>query len=230
MRSYAMTAVGQAQRLGITDIAQLKQALGKTIVDRATGYQGYNPAGLGEFREPGRPCRPEGQNVDPDCLGQANDVPFGFASLTNLVAAYINPTSPASFGNDQNLNSGYARLAHAAQSFLLDVDSSPTRTGTRAWAWFEGNIKYRNTDGDDPSWVMAPTPAVTNVRINGTTMLVTAPNGAACGIAYNPASSLDSGDTAIAAGSRARSVDTTGHTGETYRLTCGSARVTGTLP
>ena len=144
------------------------------------------------------------------------------------------------FSGDYWSASGYDHRALSALSFYYDETSVTGRTGLRAWdAVYQNFRRDVSLLADDPRWSIRPRPEIRNVRVHRdqttATLRFDAPDGAACRYYVGesvPASTLDSGDTAVPAGIRERSIGLSGLSSGTtyhYRLTCGAARVAGTF-
>lgn len=118
---------------------------------------------------------------------------------------------------------------------LFEDATTAYGTGRRAWERVFGSLTGSEGRNTAVNWMIAPRDRIQNVRATpgtGTLALAwTAPSGAACTVAMNPASSDDSGDSAATAHGRAQSYNATGLTAgaNTYRITCGAARVSGTV-
>lgn len=132
-------------------------------------------------------------------------------------------------GVDHNYSNLYADVVA-----LWNEASVPSGSGQRAWERVYGSLT--GTDGRNvgPNWLIVPRDRIQNIRATpgtGTLALAwTAPSGAACLVALNPTSSDDSGDSAATAHGRAQTFSATGLSAgsNTYRITCGTARVSGT--
>ena len=97
-----------------------------------------------------------------------------------------------------------------------------------------GDMNSQQTRMTGPEYAFVPRDRIQNVRatpgVGSLALAWTAPSGAACLVAMNPTSSDDSGDATATAKGRAQSYNATGLTAgaNTYRITCGTARVSGT--
>ena len=117
---------------------------------------------------------------------------------------------------------------------LFEDATTSYGSGRRAWERVIGSLVGSDGRNTAVNWMMAPRDRIQNVRATpgtGTLALAwTAPSGAACVVALNPASSDDSGDSTATAHGRAQTFSATGLSAgsNTYRITCGTARVSGT--
>lgn len=120
---------------------------------------------------------------------------------------------------------GESFLAGLAGAIDLKRTTNSTQSVRRAWEVVTQNAPITAASAS-LKWLYWPTAAITNVRVSGTTLRFTAPDGAACSWAADAASTLDSGETALSAGIRERTVDLSSlEAGQhTIRLTCGTAR------
>jgi hypothetical protein len=112
-------------------------------------------------------------------------------------------------------------------------------TGLRAWHWVQGNALGKSLQGNALQWPHAPRDRIGGLAVSAGSAAArfafTAPDASACKLFLNtaaPESSSDASDATIASGSRRRvhvasglSASATYH----YRLTCGTARVSGTV-
>jgi hypothetical protein len=111
----------------------------------------------------------------------------------------------------------------------------PSGTGRRAWERVTGDLNGQQNRMNAPEYAFVPRDRIQNVRATpgtGTLALAwTAPSGAACVVGINPTSSDDSGDSAATAHGRAQSYSASGLSAgaNVYRITCGTARVSGTV-
>lgn len=238
LSGYLGTALGYLDALGVgagIGIDTTGRLWRGTAVRKATD-SAYNGFLLSQYQSPLAPCRPEGEDSVPNCLSQSLGAPYAFTSYGNLLNGWVSSYRTINtFTNDADLNSGYARIIRAALSFddgMQFTLNGGTYKGTRAWQWVNANVKYTNTAGDDPTWEMTPTVLVSNASVNSAgTLRFSAPNGAACGYSINPASTLDSGDVAIAGGTLYRQVALGAlASGTKVRVTCGAGRVTVSVP
>ncbi len=117
---------------------------------------------------------------------------------------------------------------------LFEDASTAYGSGRRAWERVYGSMAGSDGRNTAVNWMLVPRDRIQNVRATpgtGTLSLAwTAPSGAACTVALNPADSTDSGDSAATAKGRAQSYSATGLSAgaNVYRITCGTARTTGT--
>ena len=133
-------------------------------------------------------------------------------------------------GVDHNYSNLYADTVA-----LFEDLSTSYGTGRRAWERVYGSLNGLDGRNTGPNWMLIPRDRIANVRATpgtGTLALAwTAPSGAACTVAINPADSTDSGDSAATAKGRAQTFSATGLSAgaNTYRITCGTARVSGAV-
>lgn len=131
-------------------------------------------------------------------------------------------------GTDHNYNNLYADVVAMFEDLSISQGS-----GRRAWERVYGTLTSIDSRNTGPQWALYPRDRIQSVRaIPGTGTLAlswTAPSGAACTVAMNPTSSDDSGDATATAHGRAQTYNATGLTAgaNTYRITCGTARVSG---
>jgi hypothetical protein len=136
--------------------------------------------------------------------------------------------------NNNDPEHGYSHIIKSATAFGFN-----SRTGRQAWHWVEANTLRKDLQATAVQWAHAPREEIRNLTIEpGSSQILfrfTAPSGAACGIRLAtsaPDSTLDSSDTVIAGGPPIRTYVASSLTPSTayhYRLTCGTARVYGTV-
>ena len=139
---------------------------------------------------------------------------------------------------DQVFDGGYPGLAWAALAFVSAKNyATEGWRGSKAWDWIYSNKGYQSSFNDMPDWSFTPRHIIGSLQVlPGSTQVLfqfTAPAEVACGVLVQAAAivdSRDSGDTAVAAGSVARSLvigSLTTSTTYYYRVTCGTARTLG---
>lgn len=134
-------------------------------------------------------------------------------------------------------NGGYPVLARAAMAMMHDADKVGAYSPGAAYHVFQGSLPHQNYSSN-PLWAFVPRESISNVQVSGTGGSVllrwTAPSAAACrvylGITPPPGSS-DAGDGLATAPGRSQRYQAAGlglglhH----YRITCGTARASGTV-
>jgi hypothetical protein len=245
---YWQNTLGLLESLGFTQIRPLRTTVQKRLLWALNGKDGYNPFLVAKYVVPSIPCAPEGTSIPGGCPSQtvsygSSFLYSGFAAIRDAFTSGAGGAgSPTRFcgdenctnSNDNDLSGGYSRLAFAGASWLPDGVNDGAMTGWKAWDWMRANIRYQNTNGDNPQWTFSP-PAkvlITNVRRVDSHLYLSAPSGAACTYAINPDSTLDSSDT-VATGlhGREQRISLSGVTaGSVVRITCGVARVHYVVP
>jgi hypothetical protein len=126
---------------------------------------------------------------------------------------------------------------YASSVALAEEYSTSTGTGRRAWERVMGSLSGLNLRMTAPEYALVPRDRITDLRaIPGTGTLVLSwigPSPAACKVLVGsgaPASSDDASDPNSSAAGRAHSYSASGLSAGTvyYRVTCGTARVSGT--
>ena len=118
---------------------------------------------------------------------------------------------------------------------MFEEYTIPAGTGRRAWERVMGDMNSQQTRMTGPEYAFVPRDRIQNLVVtpgSGTLALAwTAPNGTACTVALDPTSSDDSGDTTATAKGRSQSYSTTGLSAgsKVYRITCGTARISGSV-
>lgn len=144
----------------------------------------------------------------------------GTTATTHAVDATAT-SIPAIWNSGTDTRGGYDYFLTGTLAMAAHPDNP---NSYRAWEWARANQKNVAGFATGPLWSFTPRDFITNIRQIGSAVLFVAPQPAACGYAFNPTSSLDSGDTSTGTGKRNRSISVSGHTGETLRITCGTAR------
>lgn len=135
--------------------------------------------------------------------------------------------------NGSAVGHSYPNLFASAVAMYEEYSTS-AGTGRRAWERVMGDLTNQQNRMTGPEYAFVPRDRIANIRATpgtGTLALAwTAPGGAACTVALNPADSSDSGDTTATAHGRAQSYSATGLSAgsNVYRITCGTARTEGT--
>ena len=156
---------------------------------------------------------------------------FGTAAASHTTASPL--VQDRQLWNYTGVDHNYSNLYADVVAWWEDL-SVASGTGRRAWERVYGSLTGLDGRATGPNWMLVPRDRITNVRATpgaGTLALAwTAPSGAACTVAINPTSSDDSEDSTATAKGRAQSFSAAGLTAgaNTYRITCGTARVSGT--
>jgi len=138
----------------------------------------------------------------------------------------------------QEYTGGYPILARAALAMLADADQIGDYSPVQAYRRYSGALSHQ-TYQTNPQWAVVPRERVQSVSVTGGTGTVSmswlAPSGAACKVALGtaaPATSSDAADTAATATlGRRQTHSATGLSAGTkdYRISCGTARASGTV-
>lgn len=237
MFNYYFHALGDAERQGLTQVGPLRRLLHKKMVNQLLNRAEYpNPFLIQSYQEPLHPCPTPGT----PCSGHTfttpgGSPPLGFASFAALYQAVSAAQKAAATSfSSVALDGGYAQIARSAAAFLpMGGVNHGGFTGTQAFDHFNALIPPCN--GNDLGWCLKPVLGL-NIRARATgtttaTVLFDRPTGiASCGYAVSttaPASTLDSGDTAVPATGAQQTISLTGLTTATaysIRITCGASR------
>jgi hypothetical protein len=135
------------------------------------------------------------------------------------------------------LSGGYPLLARAALALLADADKIGEYSPTRAYHVYSEALPFQNYRGN-PQWAMIPRERVENLQVvsegGGAILRWTAPTAEPCRVylaTSPPPTSSDAGDSPATAPGRAQVFESPGLAAGTYnyRISCGTARASGTL-
>lgn len=251
MDSLGIVSMGWIINMGFADFAKpiMDRVYLRDRVDRLTSPLLPSIINNGEYRDPGTPCTPEGTPVLPDCLYQNTELlgdgsrplqagyPATYSSWANWWNSW-NSTAKAKItpDNDGDEQSGYWTIFYASVQFSERVRPTHlTQSGHKAIDKVNYITRYRKgrTTGT-PMWTFSPQKLHRiNIRVTprgsgNAYVSFRAPNGGPCSYIVGsnwPASTMDTNDTVIPAGSLARSFALTGQAAGTryLRVTCGES-------
>jgi len=232
MLSYSNVVWNRSLDLGFPGYRYAREKLGKLLIN-ATLNRDFSPYLFGFYYGAGK-------LVATGTLPQTWAEWYSeYSASAKAVASWVD------VGGTTYSETGYSYRLWSALSFYTDlVDNTtegcqPSRrppvgcTGTQAFQWFRSNNIVQNVAlAQEAKYYLQPRPVIESVRasLSGGTATIswTAPDGGACRVTLNPTSSLDTGSTATAIG-RAQSFSTSAVSGDVYQITCGAARLKGTL-
>jgi hypothetical protein len=137
-----------------------------------------------------------------------------------------------------DMTGGYPVIGRAALAQMVEADQIGDYSPIEAYSRYAAALPYQNP-ASNPQWATVPAERIQSVTATGGTGTATltwlAPSGEQCHVHLGttpPASSQDGdGETVDTSKGRRQSVSATGLSAAThyYRITCGSARVSGTV-
>jgi hypothetical protein len=164
---------------------------------------------------------------------------WGSTAATHTAGAtvYLKPLNWDNYLGE--LQGGPAILARSALAMLAERTQIGDYSPAQAYARYSGALTYQNLYVNNPQWATTPAERIQSVTATGGTGTATltwlAPDGGQCHVHLGstpPASSQDGdGETVDTSKGRRQSVSATGLSAGTnyYRITCGVARVSGTV-
>lgn len=234
--NYEASVMTHARDVGLPQFKYARVALGKWYINGILN-RNTNPFLLGQYRDVTKltnsPIAGAGQRPQ---------------SWTEFFNAYVNTSSGKLRNAWYTGTIGFSMKLIAGVRLLADIDDATTPgctatdkppigcTGAQAAAFADQSLQGQDyaTISDDPRWAgIIVRPIITNLSASlsgGTaTLRWIAPDGAACKVAINPTSSYDTTDATATAVGRMQSYAVVATAGDTYRITCGQARVKGAL-
>jgi len=162
---------------------------------------------------------------------------WGSAAAAHATGAAVTwiPGPWITYSNEYN--GGYPVLARAALALLHNASQAGQYSPRGAYHVFQSSLPYQTYPGN-PLWAFVPRETVENVQATGGAGAVTlrwsAPSADACRVYLSvtvPPDSWDSSDSLAVAPSRAQRFQATGLSPGVYyyRISCGTARVSGTV-
>ncbi|MCC6588286.1 MAG: hypothetical protein IT168_16460 [Bryobacterales bacterium] len=238
MDNFFRVSLGDAINLGFDQAAYLgNERFFRNAMNRFT-HPAMNPFTNGEYRDPWAPCEPEGVEQPDGCPQRrfGTGIEYQFSSYENFAKAFIPRASQRrEFENDRDKQGGYSVIAASTLAFATDARDE-SRSGQGAWEWQKFGIRDQEGYRGTPQWAFSAQSQhrVSDVSIvpgaaGVATVYFVAPGYNTCTYLVSPTypnSSLDLGETQVAAGNLQRRFDLIGLSpGPQYlRITCDAAR------